>query len=215
MFTGIVKEVGRVVSAAREGGGVRLTIEAASLSSRLSVDDSVSVSGVCQTVVARNGATFSVQAVEETLRKTTLGSLSSGSSVNLELPVALQDLLGGHLVQGHVDCIGTVVSVVKERTNWLLTVEYPAEFAKYVIPVGSIAIDGISLTVARVSGNRLVVAIIPHTLERTTLVSVQPGSKLNLEFDLIGKYVEKLMAGGASLSGGLTAEKLKEWGYGP
>lgn len=213
MFTGIVKEVGRVVSAAREGGGVRLTIDAAGVSSRLSVDDSVSVSGVCQTVVAKGASTFSVQAVEETLRKTTLGSLVSGSAVNLELPVALQDLLGGHLVQGHVDCIGTVVSIVKETTNWLVTVEFPAEFAKYVIPVGSIAIDGISLTVARISGNRLIVAIIPHTLERTTIASVRPGSKVNIEFDLIGKYVEKLLAEGRLSSGGLTGEKLKEWGY--
>jgi riboflavin synthase len=215
VFTGIIKEIGRVTQTMRKGGGKRLTIEAPVLALRLLVDDSISVSGVCQTVVERAGSTFTVEAVEETLRKTTLGALVNGSTVNLEIPMTLQDLLGGHLVQGHVDCVGTVVHVEKEKSDWLVTVEFPQEFGKYVIPVGSITLDGISLTVARVSGNRFTVAVIPHTLEKTTLAGVRPGSSVNLEFDLIGKYVEQLLsAGHKPQPGELTAEKLKGWGYG-
>jgi riboflavin synthase len=214
VFTGIIEEVGRVVSAVKKGGGMRLSIDAPQLTPELNVDDSVSVNGVCQTVVAREGTRFSVQAVEETLRKTTLGILTSGSPVNLELSVRLSDRLGGHLVQGHVDCVGQVISVEKESSSWLITVEFPKEFAKYVIPVGSIAMDGISLTVARTESNRLTVAIIPHTLEKTSVSNVRSGSRVNLEFDLIGKYVEKLIQGGVGPRGLTLSEGLlRGWGY--
>jgi riboflavin synthase len=215
VFTGIIQEVGRVASAAREGGGVRLSVEAPLVCAELKVDDSIAVNGVCQTVVAREGSRFEVQAVEETLRKTTLGELEPGSQVNLELPLRLSDRLGGHLVQGHVDGVGRVVSVEKEVSSWLITVEFPKEHEKYVIPVGSIALDGISLTVARTDGNRFTVAIIPHTLERTTISAARPGSKVNLEFDLVGKYIEKLVQGGVQLAGSsITEDQLRGWGYG-
>jgi riboflavin synthase len=215
MFTGIIQEVGGVVSAVSEGGGVRLSIKAPMVSAELNVNDSIAVNGVCQTVVARQGSRFDVQSVEETLRKTTLGELKSGSRVNLELPLRLSDRLGGHLVQGHVDSVGRVISVEKEVSSWLITVEFLKEHEKYIIPVGSIALDGISLTVARTEGNRFTVAIIPHTLERTTISDARPGTKVNLEFDLVGKYIERLVKGGVQPDvSSITEEKLRGWGYG-
>lgn len=215
MFTGIIEEIGTVAEVRPEGGGTRLTIEAEHASSELKVNDSVSVNGVCQTVVVKSGRRFTMQAVEETLRKTTVGRLAAGSRVNLELPVRLNDRLEGHLVQGHVDCVGTISGLETMGSSLLITVEYPAEFAKYVIPVGSIAIDGISLTVASKDGNRLTVSIIPHTLEKTTIGRAVAGMEVNLEFDVIGKYIESLLAGGegAKAPPSVTAEKLRAWGY--
>lgn len=213
MFTGIIQETGKVVSARRMGGGVHLTITAPESCKELKVNDSVSVNGVCQTVIREAGGTFTVEAVEETLRKTTLGDLLAGSFVNIELPLRLNDRLGGHLVQGHVDCVGTIGGLEKKESSWLIDVDFPGEFSKYVIPVGSIAVDGVSLTVARIAGTRFTVSIIPHTLEKTTLSRAVAGMKVNLEFDLVGKYIERLVDGGERPSSGLTAERLRSWGY--
>ena len=213
MFTGIITEVGKVRGAARIGGGLRLAIEAPESARELAVGDSVSVSGACQTVVSRTDTGFDVEAVEETLRKTTLGALRAGSGVNLELAVRLNDRLGGHLVQGHVDGVGAVARIAKQTSSWLVTVEFAAQFSRYVVPVGSIALDGISLTVAAVEGNRLTVSLIPHTLEHTTLAGIREGDRINMEFDLIGKYVERLLQGKGG-GEGLTMEKLTQWGYG-
>jgi riboflavin synthase len=215
VFTGIIEEIGTVTAVHPDGGGVRLTIEAEQAALELKVNDSIAVNGVCQTVVGKNGPRFTMQAVEETLGKTTLGRLTAGSRVNLELPVRLNDRLGGHLVQGHVDCIGTIAAVSPMESSRVLMVEYPAEFARYVIPVGSVAIDGISLTVASKNGNRLTVSIIPHTLEKTTIGRAAPGMEVNLEFDVIGKYIESLLAGGEQTGAppSVTAEKLRAWGY--
>jgi riboflavin synthase len=213
MFTGIIQEIGKVVSTRHVGGGVHLTISAPKAGRELKVNDSVSVNGVCQTVIRVDGQDFLVEAVEETLRKTTLGDFRSGSRVNIELPVRLSDRLGGHLVQGHVDCVGTIAKVEKKESSWVISVDFPEEFGKYVIPVGSIAIDGVSLTVARVEGSTFVVSIIPHTLEKTTLSEAEVGRKVNLEFDILGKYIEKLVAGGEKPSAGLTADRLRSWGY--
>ena len=215
MFTGIIQEVGRVTAVKQVGGGIHLTIAAPQCAPEVNVNDSVSINGVCQTVIAKNGDTFVVEAVEETLRKTTMGELRTGNRVDLELAVRLNDRLGGHLVQGHVDGTGIIESIVKQESSWLLGVRFPEEFSKYVIPVGSIAIDGVSLTVASVSGNLLQVSIIPHTLRNTILVDARPGMRVNLEFDLIGKYIEKLMKSEPlpPAGGSLTNDKLKEWGY--
>ncbi len=215
MFTGIIEEIGTVAGVQSEGGGIRLTIEADHAAAELKVNDSVSVNGVCQTVIGKSGRRFTMQAVEETLSKTTIGKLTAGSTVNLELPVRLNDRLGGHLVQGHVDCVGTVTAVEPLESSRVITVEFPASFARYVIPVGSIAIDGISLTVASKDGNRLTVAIIPHTLEKTTIGRAAPGMEVNLEFDVIGKYIESLLAGvdAGKAPSSVTAEKLRAWGY--
>jgi len=148
MFTGIIQEIGTVSGLAKVGGGIHVSVRAPESARELKVNDSVSVNGVCQTVIQKRGSVFTVEAVEETLSKTTLGSLAVLSKVNLEMPVRLNDRLGGHLVQGHVDCVGTIGSVEKKASSWLITVHFPEEFNRYVIPVGSIAIDGISLTIA-------------------------------------------------------------------
>jgi riboflavin synthase len=216
MFTGIIREIGTVTSARNVGGGIHLSVKAPESSRALKVDDSVSVNGVCQTVIRKHGSVFTVEAVEETLSKTTLGQMAVGSRVNLELSVRLTDRLGGHLVQGHVDCVGTIGRVEKKASSWLISVRFPVAFNRYVIPVGSVAIDGISLTVAACSAGTLTVSLIPHTLEKTTLGSVGKGDRVNLEFDLIGKYIEKLMQREKPEEGSdvhLTEEKLKQWGY--
>jgi riboflavin synthase len=216
VFTGIITEIGSVQSVERRGGGIRLTIHAPRSAGELHVNDSVAVSGVCQTVVSSDGATFRVEAVEETLRKTTLGELVSGSRVNLELPLRLSDRLGGHLVAGHVDSIGVVKEIEVQSSSQLVTVSYPREFLRYLIPVGSIAVDGISLTVARLEGSTFTVSVIPHTLENTTLGKVRTGTHVNLEFDLVGKYIERIVIEGkeSPTKEGITPEKLARWGIG-
>lgn len=215
MFTGIIGEIGRVMSVEPDGGGIRLTIDAPGAATELNVNDSVSVNGVCQTVIKRSGTRFTMQAVEETLKKTTMGELKGGSSVNLELAVRLNDRLGGHLVQGHVDDIGTIIDVQVIESSWLIKVDFPPAYYRYVVPAGSIAVDGISLTVASVAGSHFTVSIIPHTLGKTTLARAKRGMRVNLEFDLVGKYIEKLIGAGdtgAHVSQ-VTMEKLKAWGY--
>jgi riboflavin synthase len=215
MFTGIVQEIGTVTGVTRRAGGVVIAVRAPACGSELHVDDSVAIDGVCQTVVRSSGDMFEVEAVEETLKKTTLGALQNGEKVNLELALRMGDRLGGHLVQGHVDCVGDVTGVEKRAMSWMVRIAFPREFARYIIPVGSIAVDGISLTVASVEGNAFVVAVIPHTLEKTTLAAVEAGAKVNLEFDLVGKYIEKLVTGGGGGGAGMTAEKLAGWGFSP
>ena len=216
MFTGLIQETGNVTSVRRVGGGNHVSIAARRSSRELKVSDSVAVSGVCLTVIEKRAGGFAVEAVEETLRKTTLGGLSKSSRVNLELPMKLDDRIGGHLVLGHVDCFGAVTSVVRRESSRLITIEFPREFGRYVIPVGSIAVDGVSLTIASTEGNRFAVSVIPHTLEMTTLGDVAPGAHVNLEFDLVGKYIERLLGEGKDQKreGGLSREKLAEWGYG-
>jgi riboflavin synthase len=216
MFTGIIQDVGTVSAVRKVGGGIRISLLAPQSARALKVDDSISVNGVCQTVIQKRGTVFTVEAVEETLSKTTLGSLTVSTRVNLELPVRLQDRLGGHLVQGHVDCVGTIGNVEKKASSWLITVRFPEAFDRYVIPVGSIAIDGISLTIASATPGTLTVSIIPHTLEKTTLASARARGKVNLEFDLLGKYIEKMMRGekaGKAQTSDITEEKMRSWGY--
>ena len=202
MFTGIIEELGTVAQVEPLGSdqaGKRLTIEA-EMAPELAVDQSVSINGACQTVVEvdADASTFAVDSIEETLRKTTFGALTAGTPVNLERALQAGDRLDGHFVQGHVDATGTVVNVEREETDWLYTIQYDPQYASYLIPVGSISIDGISLTVARLGDDTLTVAIIPHTYEETNVSSAwTEGAAVNLEFDLIGKYVARsLTAGG-------------------
>ena len=198
MFTGIIEEVGRIRRVEPLGGGRRLTIDA-SFAASLRPDQSVAVNGCCQTVVAVDDGAFAVVAIEETLSKTTFGSLVDGAPVNLERGMRPDFRLDGHIVQGHVDATGEVVDVKELETSRLFRVAFDGGFAPYVIPVGSVAIDGISLTVARLGGRRddgrheLTVAIIPHTYEATNVSTWSPGRRVNLEFDLIGKYVARWM----------------------
>lgn len=216
MFTGIITEIGTVERVERLGGGIRLAIRAPRSAAELHVNDSVAVNGACQTVVGMDRSLFRVEAVEETLLKTTLGELANGARVNLELPLRLSDRLGGHLVAGHVDGVGVVEEIVSQASSQLIRISYLREFSRYLIPVGSIAVDGISLTVARLEGEVVVVSVIPHTLEHTTLGIARQGTRVNLEFDMVGKHIERILAEGRSgkPGEGITPEKLARWGIG-
>src|SRR5215468_4388311 len=182
MFTGIVRERGQVASIEREGDGVRLEIAAPGTAPTLAVGDSVSVSGACLTATAVANGTFSVTAVPETLNRTTLGRLTAGGEVNLEPALHAGDALGGHFVQGHVDAVGRIV--------WI---EAAPGVLRYCVEKGSITVDGVSLTIAGLRDDAFEVALIPHTLEVTTLGAVEPGDGVNLEVDVLAKYVEKLI----------------------
>jgi riboflavin synthase len=192
MFTGLVEETGTVRKALPKNGLLELEILAKKVLDDLNVDDSINVSGVCQTVVKRTDSTFLVQAVQETLKKTTLGRMRKGSRVNLERAILPSTRLGGHFVQGHVDGTGTVKSVRKQKGDWQLTIETPSSFVRYIIPAGSICIDGVSLTIASIRSTLVTIAIIPHTLEITTLKDLRTGDAVNIELDMIGKYIVRL-----------------------
>lgn len=193
MFTGLIEEQGTIAVITDINGGLEITIECSTIMNGLAIDDSVSIEGVCQTVIKRSESTFTVQAIEETLKKTTFGKLQLGMNVNLERAMLPTARMGGHIVQGHVDCVGTVDSVTELGTSHEIWISYPPEFAPYVVPVGSICVNGISLTVADVGNNRCKVAIIPHTWHVTTISSLQAGTHVNLEFDIIGKYVYSML----------------------
>jgi len=192
MFTGIVEEVGKVQSIAQMGDGLEFTISAKKILKDVGVDNSISVSGVCLTVVKRAKKYFKVQVIKETLSKTCLGLLRLGSEVNLERSVRLNDRLGGHLVQGHVDSTGTVTKVQTLESSWMYTIQFPKKFRKYLIYVGSISVDGTSLTAARLGKTEFTVAIIPYTYTNTVFHNYKVGTKVNLEFDVIGKYIESI-----------------------
>jgi riboflavin synthase len=192
MFTGLIQEVGTVRKAERKGGDLRLSVDAPKLASRVRLGDSVAVNGCCLTAVEVSAPNLIFQAVPETLSRTTLGSLREGFPVNLELPLTLSEPLGGHFVQGHVDGVAKVVSAVPEGGGVRMTVELPEAVVPYVIEKGSIALDGVSLTVAAIHGGDIEVALIPHTLENTNLGTKKAGDPLHAEADLLAKYVEKL-----------------------
>lgn len=192
MFTGLIEDVGTVTAVDVVGDGRRITIEAPHIVSDAHVDDSIAVNGCCLTVTSHTDTAFSVTAVAETLRKTTIGELVPGSSVNLERAVRLSDRLGGHMVQGHVDTTGVIDAITSNDQGWEVWCAFPREFGKWIIPVGSICVNGISLTVANLEEARFKVAVIPHTLQKTTLGMANVGDRVNLEFDMIAKYIERL-----------------------
>jgi len=215
MFTGIIEDLGTLTAVRDLGGGRRLTI-AGRMAPELRVDQSVAVNGVCQTVVTVESSTFDVVAIEETLKKTTLGDFAPGTRLNLERAMLPTTRLDGHMVQGHVDATGTVESIEKLATSTLVRVRFDERFAPYVIPVGSITLDGISLTVARLADHTLTVAIIPHTLSLTNAGTWRPGDSVNLEFDMIGKYVVRWLSVRRDTehdASRLSAAWLKEQGY--
>jgi riboflavin synthase len=193
MFTGIIEETGIVTLVSPRGDGIDFAITAALVTRDLGIDNSIAVNGTCLTVTQKYKGRFLVHAVHETLTKTNLGALRTDMRVNLERAVSLQQRLGGHLVQGHVDCIGTVKKIEQLETSWLITIAFPKRYRKYLIPVGSIAVDGVSLTVARCAPSTFTVAIIPFTMDNTIFGSYAVGTQVNLEFDLVGKYIENLM----------------------
>ncbi len=192
MFTGIVTAVGRIASARPHGDGLRLRIDAPGLGMEdVALGDSIALQGVCHTVVAKDGGGFEVDTSAATLAVTT--GLDEGREVNLEKSLTLADRLGGHLVSGHVDGVGTVAAFEDLGGSWRLEIEMPAELRRYVARKGSIAVDGVSLTVNAVAGSRFEVNIIPHTRAVTTLRRLAPGSPVNLEVDMTARYLERLM----------------------
>ena len=193
MFTGIVEEMGVVKGLERTLAGTRLTILASVVMEGMAVGASVSVNGACLTVVARNEKDFSTDVSPETLAVTNLGKLAPGSPVNLERAMKLSDRIGGHLVAGHVDGVGTIRGRQQEGNVILLTIEAPQEVLRYCVPKGSVTIEGISMTINEVTERTFCVSVIPHTAKATTLGIKQPGDPVNLESDLIGKYVERLL----------------------
>jgi riboflavin synthase len=213
MFTGLVSDIGVVERVLPRQGGARLTLRP----SRLAVDDlvlgeSVACSGVCLTVVERGSGVASFDAVPETLARTTVGTWRPGAKVNLERALALGDRLGGHLVQGHVDAVGEVISRAAEGQGARLAISLPGAIAALVAEKGSIAVDGVSLTVAAAGRDRFEVALIPETLARTTLGDARPGTKVNLEADVVARHVARLHELGRGA--GALADDLARWGYG-
>lgn len=217
MFTGLVEAKGTVTRVRRTAGGAKLRIDAP-FASELALGESVSVNGVCQTVVASDSSSFEVDAVARTLSVTTIGRLRVGSAVNLERALRLGDRLGGHMVAGHVDGVARVVELRRDAQGVTLTLELPAGLMRYVVRRGSIAVDGVSLTVAETSGQRVGVALIPETLRATLAGSYRAGTEVNIETDLLAKHQEKLAAYASGeestdRGSGLTEERLRELGF--
>jgi len=208
MFTGIVEELGSV-----ERAGDRLKIQCRKVIEGSQAGSSIAVNGVCLTAIDLDSGSFSADLAPETLRRSNLGYLRVGSKVNLERPLTLSDRLSGHIVQGHVDGVGELRSLeALGDDNWWMEVGIPPELDRYLVYKGSIAIDGISLTIAELRGDIMAVTVIPHTYQNTTLGTRKPGDKLNLECDMLAKHVEKLL-GKLEVKPAMTVEKLKELGY--
>jgi riboflavin synthase len=208
MFTGIVEEVGEVVSLERETGRARLTVKAAKALEGTALGDSISINGACQTVAGIAGGVFSVWTLAESLKKTTLGALRAGDPVNLERALRADGRLGGHIVQGHVNAAAPIRALRSGGGNVYLSVEIPPDLRRYCVREGSVALDGVSLTVADFSAGVVSVNIIPATFEGTALKAKRAGDYMNLEVDILARYVESLMAGG-NADRGLSEERLK------
>jgi riboflavin synthase len=214
MFTGIIEEVGSVTSILEENGNRRLTVSSSLLVKELKKGDSIAVSGVCLTAVEIGPKSVGFDLAEETWNRTSFSRIRQGAKVNLELPMRADGRFGGHLVQGHVDGTGRFLALdpIPNADNYWLRIEIPPELERYVIFKGSLSIEGISLTVAQIEGTKVTVAIIPHTVEMTNLKSLQPGDPVNLEVDMIAKYVEKMMKG-ESENSSITLERLVGAGF--
>ncbi|MGB9236955.1 MAG: riboflavin synthase [Terriglobales bacterium] len=219
MFTGIVEEVGKITKITQRGENRRITIEAIDAPRELGTGHSISVSGVCLTALDIKANSFCADLAPETWARTSFSRIQEGALVNLELPMKADGRFGGHIVQGHVDGVGRLIEFERildaegrESENWWLHIEIPSDVEKYTVFKGSISIEGISLTVAKLEKNRCTIAIIPHTVELTNLGSLKPGDPVNLEADVIAKYVEKMMKGEPSQNS-LSVEELVQQGF--
>jgi riboflavin synthase len=214
MFTGIIEEVGRIAGIKQRGENRRITVAAGDAPKELKTGDSVAVSGVCLTALDIKPGSFCADLAPETWERTSFSRIRDGALVNLELPMKADGRFGGHIVQGHVDGVGKLIALerIADSENWWLSIELPLEVEKYAVYKGSVCIEGISLTVAKLEDRICTVAIIPHTVEMTNLNSLRPGDPVNLEADLIAKYVEKMMKGDAAESA-LTVEELVRQGF--
>lgn len=211
MFTGIIEEIGTVRRIEHGAKGARLTIQANTVLEDTRIGDSIATNGVCLTVVSMTGDSFSADVMAESLRRSSLGTLQGGSPVNLERAMAANGRFGGHIVSGHIDGTGTIASQKREDNAVWVKIKTPAPLLRYIVEKGSIAIDGISLTVAAVTDTDFSVSIIPHTGAQTILLGKKPGDPVNLECDVIGKYVEKLTA--PHKTGGISTNFLAENGF--
>jgi riboflavin synthase len=214
MFTGIIEEVGRVTRIRHASGNRRITVVAPRLARQVKKGDSVAVSGVCLTAVAITSQSVHFDLAEETWRRTSFSGMKQGEQVNLELPMRASGRFGGHMVQGHVDGTGKFLALelIPETDNYWLRIEIPPELARYVVFKGSLSIEGISLTVADIQGTQVTAAIIPHTVRMTNLKSLQPGDPVNLEVDIIAKYVERMIKG-ESENSSITLDRLVRQGF--
>lgn len=214
MFTGIIEEVGHVASVKVDGEKRRLTIHCSKLLPELKLGDSIAVSGVCLTAVDLSADSFAADLAQETWQRTSFSRIKPGAVVNLELPMRANGRFDGHVVQGHVDGTGTLKSLTPTPggNDFSLNIQVPAEMTRYIVAKGSLSIEGISLTVAAIDGTEVRVAIIPHTAEVTNLGSLKPGDPVNLEVDVIAKYVEKMMGADKGQSS-ITIEKLVSAGF--
>jgi riboflavin synthase len=217
MFTGIIEELGRVRGIERRGEGARLVIEARTVTEGTQEGDSIAVNGVCLTAIDVSRDSFAADGSRETLQRSTLGRLRPGSAVNLERAVTPATRLGGHIVQGHVDARGRFLSAEEHGGSWTVRIGYPPEMARYLVFKGSVAVEGISLTVAGLTDEYFEIAVIPKTWDVTNLSQLRPDMEVNLEADIIAKYVERILAVGASRKSddmpSLTMEKLADLGY--
>ena len=211
MFTGLIEDIGTIVKLEKKGGGALLVVTHGAVLDDLKCGDSVAVDGVCLTITELRPPSFSVEASAETIRRTTLEAKKPNEKVNLERALRLNDRLGGHLVTGHVDEVGTIASIVPEGSSQKITITVSAKTNRYVVEKGSVAIDGISLTVNEVRDDRFSVNIIPYTASQTTLTERRPGDKVNIEADILGKYLERLI--GKKPQGKLDAQFLSEHGF--
>jgi riboflavin synthase len=214
MFTGIIEEVGKVVKIEQRGENRRLTVEASRTPTELGTGHSIAVSGVCLTALDIKTHSFCADLAPETWVRTSFSRMHEGALVNLELPMKADGRFGGHIVQGHVDGVGNLIALerISSSENWWLHIAIPADIEKYTVYKGSISIEGISLTVARLENSRCSIAIIPHTVEMTNLGSLKPGDPVNLEADLLAKYVEKMMQRDSAATA-LTVNELVEQGF--
>ena len=212
MFTGIIEEVGRVENIVNRQRRRRITVSSTYLVKELKEGASIAVSGVCLTAIEITASTFAADLAEETWNRTSLSRIKPGALLNLELPMRADGRFGGHIVQGHVDGTGKFLALdpIAGAADYWLRIEIPPELARYVIFKGSLSIEGISLTVAKIEGAKVTVAIIPHTVEMTNLQSLKPGDPVNLEVDIVAKYIEKMLQGD---SGSITVERLVSEGF--
>ncbi|NEX17953.1 MAG: riboflavin synthase [Halochromatium sp.] len=217
MFTGIIEAVGRIEALEERGGDQRIRIDSGALDlSQVSVGDSIAVNGVCLTAVELTPRGFAADVSRESLSLTTLGRLKAGARVNLEQALRLSTPLGGHLVSGHVDGVGTLLDIHEDARSWRLQIHAPGELARYIAMKGSICVDGISLTLNKVKGAVFELNIVPHTLRATIISEYQVGTQVNLEVDLIARYLERLLLGEQAaehLGAGLTEEFLRRHGF--
>lgn len=213
MFTGIIEEIGKIEKITAIAGGISIKIKAGKILEDAGVNDSICIDGVCLTVTKFDKYSFWVDAVGATLEKTTFHNIKENVSVNLERSVRLSDRLGGHLVQGHVNGIGTISEIAKLGENYLVKILIPDELEKYLIKEGSIAVDGISLTIADLVGNEIFLSIIPHTWNKTNMKHKLLNDKVNIEIDILAKYIEKLLIKDNNSSSKISEIWLKELGY--